>query len=774
MENLQNGNAQNSESEKSLQELLHPYITRWYYIAVSVMVFLIGGYLYLRYSSPEYKSIAKILLKDESRGQSSAEIQIFQDLGIGSASGNVDNELEILKSRTLMLKVCDSLNLNVSYIVKGCIKNSEIYQGTPVFLHVENYTGSSGKFVISLQTDGKFYIKECGGEYTTVINAGQKAESPWGLLSVAFSGYEGDYPVIAKVGKWNGQRQISVNNANKNSGVVEISMISPTPEKSEDIIDVLIDFYNNQVIDDKKWVTEQTIDFINNRLVVILEQLDDVEKDVESYKKKYELIDLQAEASMYLLSGSEYDKRIADIELQKEILGSLEVFLSDENNWFSPVPSSLGINNDFTLTALMDDYNKLQLERRQLSTVMREGNPQLVEIESRLALLRNDLLRGLKNAERGYDVTLDNLKRKEDSYSSKIRNLSTNEREIQGYLRQKEITESIFLYLLQKREESAISLQMATPNAKIIDKAYTEDVPVKPRKMIIMFLVLMLGLLVPVGLIYLLELLNTKLRSKEDIEAIAKAPVLGEVPEKTTKSDIVVEAGDRSGIVEIYRLLATNLRFMLTGKDDKVVIITSSVPNEGKSSFSINFALTFSTINKKVLLVDLDMRNSNMNDTLDIHGAKGMSAYLSDRNLKPQDVIHKSKLDANLDVALSGIYPPNPVKLLMGDRLEEFFTYARAHYDLIIIDSPPVFPVIDSIIIDRVSDATIYVTRAGVTRKQFLRKSEELYRDKKLKNLSYVIKGIVIGKKYDYRYGYGYGYGYGLSAKKKWYEIWKK
>ncbi len=739
-----------------------------------IVLFVIGGFVYLRYATEEYRSTAKILIKDENRGQSVADFQIFQDLGIGGGSGNIDNELEILRSRTLMTRVSDSLNLNVRYISEGRIKNSELYKSSPVELFVENYNGKGCEFYINLQPDGKFLIKDRDGDFTATLNAGQKAESPWGIISMNFSGYEGDYPVIAQLSRWNGKEEISINSVNKTSGVVDISMISPTPEKSEDIINILIGFYNRQAIDDKRWVTDQTIEFIDERLEVISAQLDDVEKDVEGYKKKYELTDLQAEAGLYLTSGSEYDKRIAEIELQKEILTSVESYLLDSQNQYSPVPSSLGIT-DISLLALMEEYNRKQLSRRELANVMTENNPQMIELENQLTLLRNDIIVGIKSSERGYNVTLENLQRKENSFSTKIRNLSTNEREYRNILRQKEITESIFLYLLQKREESAISLSMVSPNAKIIDSAYTDDLPVRPRKVIILFLALILGGLVPIAIIYLLELLNTKIKSKEDIEALAKAPVLGEVPEKMGKSDIVVEAGDCSGVVEMYRLLATNMRFIMKGKEDKVVIVTSSVLNEGKSSFSLNFALTYATTNKKVLLVDLDMRNSNMDDTLSIHGSKGMSAYLSENTLKPHDVIYKTTLNENLDVALSGIFPPNPVELLMGERLEEFFEYARAHYDMVIIDSPPVLLVTDSIIIDRVSDATIYVTRSGISRKQFLRKSEELYRDKKLKNLTYVIKGIVIGKKYGYDYGYGYGYGYGLKKRRKrWMTFWRK
>ncbi|MDR2131704.1 MAG: polysaccharide biosynthesis tyrosine autokinase [Odoribacteraceae bacterium] len=752
----------NNEESVDFQEIFFRYLSYWKYFVGTVILCLVCAIAYLWYTTPTYRVSAKILIKDEKRGQTGTELNVFKDLGLLNSSGNVDNELEILKSRSLLQKVCDSLDWHISYYTRKGIKNVELYQDAPIKLYVTNATGATGWLSVTLQEDGKFLVKDDDRNFSTSLYAGEKTESPYGILNIHFSGGSAGYPVWIHIA--HSQRPtLNIVNTNKSSGVFEISTVSSCPRKSEDVINTLVYFYNLSSIADKRWSNDQTIAFINARLDSISVQLEKIEKKVESYKKTNELTNIEAEAGLYLSTGSEYDKRISEIEIQKEMLTSIEHFLLDEANRYNVVPSTIIANgssvlgNDASLLSIMTAYNETQRKRREYGAGMTAANPIMIELDKQLNLQRNDLLKSIQSTTRNYETTLKGLRQKESTYSTKIRNLSTNEREYYEFSRQSKFVESIYLYLLQKREESAISISMIMPNANIIDEAYVEPIPVQPKKAIVLLAALLLGFIIPIVVIYLRDLLNFKIRNRDELAQLVKAPILGIVSEgKKRYTDIIIQEGDRSHAVEMYRQLATNLKFIMSGPNDKVVMVTSSMPHEGKSTFAINLGLTWATTGKKTLLVDMDMRASKIKDLLAITESQGMSNYLSNKQLYQKEIITPSKQHANLDVALSGIFPPNPVELLWNNRLEEFFAYAREQYDYIIVDTPPALVVTDALIINRICDASIYVTRADITHKKMMLHSEELYREKKLTNMTYVLKGIISGKS-----GYGYGYEYG-------------
>lgn len=754
---------QNSE-EKSIAETLRPYTERWIWFVVGLALFLSLGLLYMRYVSPRYKTSAKVLIRDESRGSLAPEMQVFGDLGIIPQTSNIDNELEILRSRTLMDKVIDSLSLYISYFSEGRIKNSHIYHETPVSLSIEDYNGGSAQWRINLSETGRLVVADKETDQKWEVIAGEVFETPVGRARITLTNGTSDYPVLIKIEPYRELERISFANATKFSGIVDISIVSDNPSKDVDMLNTLIAMYNNSSISEKRWMIEQTINFIEDRLTHISQELELVEKDVEDYKKTHRLTDLQSEAGIYLSSGSEYEKRLIDISTQKEIISSIGDYVGNVNNLHNLIPADLSIT-DASLISLIERYNELQHTRRSAVVSMTPDNPLLIEMDNQLLSLRNDILVGIKNLEASYNLTLRNLERQGNSYSARIRNLSTTEREFHDYLRKKEITETIFLYLLQKREESAISLSMMTPNARIIDPALTDYNKAFPNRMIVLAIAFLFGLLLPAILIYIIELFNLKIKTRGDVEKLTTAPILGETPEVRGKPELVIEDDDISNVAEQYRLLTTNLEFLL-GHDEKVVMVTSSLPNEGKSSFTLNMALAWATTGKKVVLVDLDMRNTRLNDFIDGQKNKrekrGISSYLVDASVKAWDIIVHSELSPNLDVVHAGINPPNPIQLLKSDRLESFFSYLRSHYDIVLIDTPPVMPVADPLIISRVSDATVYVTRVGLTCKSHLKTPEQLFHNGKFKNLSYVIKGTHTGQ----AYGYGYGYGYGNEKEK--------
>jgi capsular exopolysaccharide synthesis family protein len=759
-----------NEENVDFQEIFFRYLSYWKYFVTALFLCITCASLYLWYTTPTFRVSARILIKDEKRGQTGTELNVFKDLGLLNSSGNVDNEFEILKSRSLLQRVCDSLHWHISYYARHGVKRIELYKNSPIEIHLTNTTKEVGWLSVTLQEDGKFFVKDDKSNFSATLYAGEKVESPYGTLKIHFSGGSESFPVWVNIGNRQLLPILNIINVSKTSGVFEISATSSCPSKSEDLINTLVYFYNLSSIADKRWSNDQTIEFINGRLDTISTQLERIEKKVESYKKANELTNIEAEANLYLSTGSEYDKRISELEIQQEMLSSIEHFLLDESNRYSVVPANVIANDgspfskDASLFSFMDIYNTTQRKRREYSPSMTSVNPILIELEKQLNLQRNDLLKSIQSTARNYETTLNGLRRKENTYSSKIRNLSTNEREFYEFSRQSKFVESIYLYLLQKREDSAISISMIEPNANIIDDAYMNPMPIHPKQAIILLAALLLGFIIPIVTIYVIDLLNFKIRTKDELARLVKAPILGIVSEGKKKyTDIVIQEGDRSLVVEMYRQLATNLKFIMSGESSKVVMVTSSIPHEGKSTFALNLGLTWATTGRKTLLVDLDMRASKIGDFLSVKPSQGMSTYLSNTQLTPTDVIVPSVQHTNLDVALSGIFPPNPVELLWNKRLEEFLSYARENYDYIVVDTPPTLIVTDSLIINRISDASIYVTRAGVTHKKMMLHAEELYREKKLTNMAYVLKGI-IAERSGYGYGYGANYGYGYAS----------
>ena len=755
---LNNIQAENREQEEiSIIEIFFHYLRYWKWFLLSIAICMGLACAYIFYTIPQYRVVSKVLISDEKRGQTMEMVSAFNDLGI-SAHSNLDNEIEILRSRTLMKSVADSLRTGVSYHKKGMLKGKEIYKKTPVFVSVPNPI-AFGSFTVDEVSESVLLIHSDKENFSQQVEIGNELNSPWGILSFSLNPFGTEsFPVEVSVGPAF-LPSVGVDNINKLSTVVELSMITTTPQKGQDVINTLVANYNKNAIEDKNYVANSTIDFINERLLEVGSDLQEAEKQVEHYQISQGITDLHAQGSLLLSSSNEYRKKIMDVDIQLNLLSEIKAFLLNPTKQENAIPSSIGIS-DPTVNSLISKYNEANLEKQRETKGMLETHTKLIEYNNRMAFLRNEVLTGINLSEAGLLATKKEWQRQENMSAGKARNLTTQERETRDLLRQQSLKETLFKYLMQKREETLLSLAMATPNARVIDPAFYSSRPIKPQKKIILLTALMIGMIIPIAIIYLKDLFDNKIHTKGDVTKIISAPFLGLVP--TMKGNMVPFPVLRvqSAMAEQFRSIISNLDFVLgRNEKQKIISVTSITGGDGKSFFSQNLAMTLATNGKKTLLIDLDLRKSVLVKTLDkVARERGTAAFLSDPKIELREIIDTShSYHKNLDIIPVRVFPPNPAELLSSERLEQFFqSIAKEDYEYVIIDTAPAGLVSDIYNINPYTLATIFLLRSDYTLKKTLPEIQGLYKDKKLNNLCVVLNAVT--DENIHRYGHKHSY----------------
>ncbi|MDR1371711.1 MAG: polysaccharide biosynthesis tyrosine autokinase [Dysgonamonadaceae bacterium] len=754
-----------NENEISFVELLFRYISEWKLFVISVAICFGFAITYILFTAPKYKVVSTILINDGKKGNTGQDMMtVFNDLGIFQQQNNFDNEIEIMRSQTLMSKVVDSLNLDVVYLKDKGMKTLEIYDNTPFFVTVKDCM-LSGSLTFDLIDDETLLVS--GDDFHEEIEFGKELMTPFGLITVTKNLYGTETcPIIAEIFP-NTLPEIKINPVNKTSSVVEISIITGNREKGKDIINTMIDIYNNDAITEKNYVASNTITYIDKQLNVISGELNEAEKDVERYRKNANVMDLQAQGQLLLTSTADYINRINSANTQLLILQKTRLFITNPENSKNIVPSNDGLT-DPTILGLIQAYNAEILNKEKQTTGMKDNFPIVKEFNKRISTLRENLRQGINNLISSVELTIRELRRQEGMYRSEASALPTKDRESRGLLRQQNTKEFIANYLSQKREETGLALALATPNAKIIDAAKASKQPVKPVKSIIIFAALVAGLVISVIIIYLKELFNTKIHNQEDVQKTVKAAFLGKIPVSKNNEPLPVSKL-RSSIAENFRLISSNIDFIIGNKKTKIISVTSSIPLEGKSFVARNLAYSLASIGKKTLLFDIDLRNSVVRNILDIQYQKGTTMYLVDSSVKLNEVIDTGKYHKNLDIIAVKIYPPNPTELLYSDRLAQLFAeLEQLNYEYIIVDTAPVALVSDSFIVNRFTDATIFVLRAEYTEKSLLKEVQDIYKNNKLNHLAWVLNAVPESRRYGYGYGYKHSkYGYYYNSDEK-------
>ncbi|MCH5328751.1 MAG: polysaccharide biosynthesis tyrosine autokinase [Coprobacter sp.] len=595
---------------------------------------------------------------------------------------------------------------------------------------------SDAKFPINVQTPYGVYILNKTADFPN----GEKLAT-----NIYISGYD----MVAE----NWDKKISISIVSKKSNVIALALKETNIERGKDILNTIIEIYNKNGIIEKNLEAENAARFISDRKKIIEEELFAAEKEIEEYKKINNLTDVGLDTRLALEQNIKYQTQETGLQTQQRIVQIIEEFLLDPLNQYSLIPFASGLNDEASVSAIQQ-YNELIMNRMRLLRTAKESSPTVELVTEQIDATRNNVLSTIKNHQKSLDVILDNVLAQEKRFLGQIRDLPTQEKEFIRIKRQQSIKQELYIFILQKEEENAMTLAITTPKGQIIDAAYNMNKPVSLSKMVILLIGLIIGGILPMIYLYLKGLLYNKFESKEELEKLTQLPILGEICTNKTSENIVVREGRVTSIVELFKLLRTNIQFVLSGKNEKIILITSSTSGEGKSFVSSNLSASLALLNKKVLLVDMDIRNSKLKDYLGINeSVMGLTNYLSTDELSVNDIILRHPVQKNMDVILSGPVPPNPAELLLSDKIDALFSELREEYDYIILDSAPVGMVADTFGVVRVSDAVIYVCRANYTEKNNIYYLNSLVEQNRLRNVSLVINATSA------RQGYGYGYG---------------
>jgi len=784
-------------SEVDIRELLEKYLAHWKWFVLSLIISFLFAYYKLNFARPQYEAVSTVKIKDEKGGDAST-LSVFQDLGmLGGSKNNIDDEIEILKSKSIISETIKSLKFNVRlYTDKNNLSNfldgtlgfdtefyeNERYKNPPLRLNF--FMSDSALYKVRT----KFYIQINSASHYTFIDAeksiekrhafGKKMTTNFGDVIIIpntdlkKSGLIGNTIVVhistLKSLTNSYLEKLNIEPKSDFSSVLSLEVSDGVKAKAEDFLNELVNKYNERAIQLKDALSKSTSDFVTERLEIISEELSDVDFSAESIKTRYRLSDAASQTGLNLQSGQDIENRIvqANTELQK--ISFIKDFVSSKGN-NDVIPVDVGVA-DNGIASTMQQYNQLMMEKQRLLKTSTEKNPTVVNVDEQLQLLRGNINQGLNNLESSQKISLEALNRQDAIINSRLYSAPKQERQVRDIQRQQQIKEALYLYLLQKREETAITLGVADPNAKVIDYAESFPDPIAPKKKIFYLVAIFAGLLIPFGIIYSLDMLDSKVHTREEVEKVLNIPILGDIPKlESSKEGFLISPEDNSSIAEAFRILRTNLNFVLDSNvKGKTIFVTSTIAHEGKSLVSANLAASLAHAGKKTLLLGMDIRAPKIVQYLNIRGDKGVTNFIVNSDLDIDDIIVKSPKIKDLDIISSGDIAPNPAELLMNPRVQELFQKAKEEYEYIIVDTAAFSMVTDTMLLSNLADSFIYVIRANYLDKRFLKYIKSIYKDKRLPNLSLLINGVDHKKSYGYGYGYGYGANFDKANKPWW------
>jgi tyrosine-protein kinase Etk/Wzc len=763
-------------------DYIRNYLFHWKWFAISIILCLIIGKIKLMYTTPIYEATASILIKDQEKSASLNEMPAIQDLGLGTGGKSIDNEIEVLKSRTLMRRVVEKLDLNIQYFIKEGTLTLEKFKDQPI-----NITFIDGKksvyernaaFIITPISKSKFLLKDVKEHVISTNTFGEPVKGNFGNYiitpknSIVYYLHKDVKIVINKITDVANRyrNEVQVIPVNKLADAITLSLRDSNKDKAVTILNTLIKEHKLDEIEDKNEISKNTSNFIDSRLALISEELNEVEKDAQSFKTKNKLVNATTESEMFLELNADSERNFIQNSTQLSIMEYMLDYIKDHSNSIELLPSNLGVS-DVSLNQMITSYNTIILERNRLVKNSSSKNPIVINLENQILSLQKTIKEGLINLRNSLFIQNKQLAKQERKLNSKIASVPKFEREFRNIQRQQQIKETLYLYLLQKKEESSISLAITTANSKLLDEAYAGDEPISPVGKFTYFAAFFLGLIFPVGLLFVKDLLDVKVRGKQDIETL-NLPYLGDIPISDSKEKLVINKSARTSVAEAFRLLRTNINFISPSKNKgNTIFVTSTISNEGKSFIALNLASVLGYSGKKVLLIGLDLRAPKILEYLELNNNLGVTSFIIDDNLMIEDITINLREIENLDIIPSGPIPPNPAELLMSDRLKVLFEQAKEKYDYIIADTAPVGMVADTLLLNDFADVFVYVSRANYLDKRLLNIPYSLYKDKKLKNMAMLINCSDNNRNLGYGYGYGYGYGFSIDEIKiKWYK----
>ena len=782
------------EQEINLREELDKYLRYWPWFILGVLASIALAFVYLKLTVPVYNTVASVIIKDDegSAGGIGSELAAFEDLGLlgGMSTSSIENEIGLFKSRRMMVNTVSALKLNISYFDTEGLKADELYLNTPFSVEVISLD-KRGLLEAQENEENEFFIKPDSGKNLSVEIAatgekrstvpGQLLSLPWGSFIIkdnraALADLEEvKTNVLVRVATIEDvadyfKKEVKVELTDDNATLLQFGLESTVPQKARDILDQLIFEYNKEAIQDKNEVALSTARFIDERLAIINEELDTVEVGIEEFKEDNSLTDIEAEGKLILENASDYRQKEQELTTQRAIAQSLLNYLIDDDFGDQPLPANVGLEGE-SVNAQIGRYNDLILERNRIRAGATELNPIVSRLNAQIEQLKETILTGMRRQVANLNIALNDLNQQNRLIGDEIAAVPAKERKFRDISRQQNIKEALYIFLLQRREENSLSLAATAPKAKIVDSAYTSKEAVFPNPKIILAAALLLGLGIPFVIIYIRRLLNNKIERREDVEKITKTiPIVGELPRIAKGDSDLIEENDRSVLAESFRIMTTNLQYLLVNAKNEgkgyCIYTTSTVKGEGKTFTSINLAMTLANTGKKVILIGADLRNPQLQryDT-ESKSAIGVSDYLVNEDHRLESLIHDSKFHPNLKLFLSGSIPPNPSELLRQSKFGRMIHELREQYDYVIVDTAPSMLVADTFLISKYADLILYVTRAGYTEKKLLNFAIDVQNDGKLHDISFVINDV---KTANFGYGNKYGYAYGQSKPSLW------
>ena len=781
-----NYNHENIEDKYDLKKEIFKYLFFWRWFVFSIILCLIISFFYLRYSNLIYSTNAKIKILDKK--EASLELPSASDL-FSNNKINLENEIELLTSYTILSEVVKKENLNASFYHVGDIMTTRVphfpFQFEQLIsndsikekLEFEIYFNFEGIEINNLNTDSTYLFNS----YTTNTISHELPFNIFWDKTNALSSVNRSYLVIFSTTKNTVsqlKKQVSLSKVGKESDIILLQMDNESSAYSEIVLNTLIDVFNQDGVSDRQMIHKRTIDFVNERYIRLSNELDSIEIQKQLYKLNNNLIDITANSSLSLELSSKSNQQLLDLENQIAIAKLLDE--SFKNNNYDLLPANIGINNS-KINFLITDFNTIILERKNLIISAGLNNPSVMQLDRAIQDNRANIIRTVSNYLTQLKQTRKQLTLQSKKLNKDVSNLPEKEKILRAIERNQVIKESLYLFLLQKREEAEVSFAVTEPTIKVVEYALSSDNPVYPKKGITFLASLLIGILIPFGSIYLILLFNTKIQLKQDVDDInIGASVIGEVPFiSDDESKLFQNPKDRNILAESFRILSSNINYLLpqnTGTSDaKVILSTSSVKGEGKSFVALNISLALSSLDKKVLLIGADLRNPQLHKYLEIDKSiQGLTSYLHNTDFDwKASIINKFDKLPHHHTLLTGIIPPNATQLLANGNFEKIILEAKKDYDYIVIDTAPTLLVTDTLIISDNADVILYICRSNFTEKEILNFPKELIKDGKLKNVGLVINSVGINAryhygysyKYGYSYNYGYGYGYGNTKK---------
>jgi capsular exopolysaccharide synthesis family protein len=778
---------QSDENFIRIQDLLVLFISKWRWFVASLFITLSFAALYIMTTPPVYISKASILIKDESKkGRSINNAETFSSLGLIQSNININNELFTLKSPILIADVVRRLKLDMNYALKGYFRDQVLYNQTPVIVALDS-TGVRQSFTCSIKLlpDNKvtlFNFTSREEKFNSVIEGElfENLQTPFGSMKIiATSFYSEDYygkqilfskfPIESVANVY--MRRLNAEISDKEATVIDFALSDVSLQRAIDVLNTLIDEYNKNWVEDKNIMAVSMSGFIDDRLAIIEDELGNVDKVISQFKSTNLIPDIHMASNMYMVRSGENNVKIMELETQRYIAQYILEHLQDSIGKEQFLPLNLGLDNG-GIDGQISEYNRSLSRKNNFLQNSSENNPLIVDLNNSLESLRKSILTSISNLIFSLNTQIASLNQSDKQTSQRIASSPDQEKYLTSVQRQQKVKETLYLFLLQKREENELSQAFVAYNTKIIANPSRSPIPIAPRKPFLALIAFSIGILLPGLVFFLRETLNTSVRGRKDLEALS-IPFIGEIPQiqkkgrqkmgkgkNTSGTDIVMQEKDHGYMSEAFRLVRTNIDFMKgVSEKIKVMMFTSFNVGSGKTFTTINLAMSMAIKGKKVIAIDLDMRKTSLSKYVD-SPKEGISNYLSGMSDNYEKLIIKGALHPHLDIMPVGAIPPNPVELLLGDRLSNLLDSLRQEYDYIFLDCTPVVMLSDSVIVGKLADLTLFIIRAGLMDRRLLPDVEAIYKEAKFKHMAVLLNGAtVFHRKYGYhQYGY-YRYG---------------